>query len=180
MKIARGELLHTEVAARAAGGAVAKVIEECCGTALDQTNLLLHMKHSAPLQKRDGAKMACCEALSLHPPKARVIKGAVKSELDSTLSVVSWRVIPGQRLNAPTNMRDITLSLVITNPDLESLTRDFDRIIHEDYLNMERKPMLRKDVERILFEVKGLNIKAQAIPPDSSRCKGQDTAKSYF
>lgn len=131
-----GEPVLMEVAARAAGGAVGRVIEECCGVALDETSLLMQMGHSAPLQMRESPRMTCYAAYSLHPPKAGVVKRMQMPDLDSTISV-SWRATPGQRLSAPTSMRDIALLLVITNPDMESLARDFKRINSEDYVIME-------------------------------------------
>lgn len=132
-----GEPVLMEVAARAAGGAVGKVIEECCGVALDETSLLMQMGYPVPLQMRETTEMTCYAAYSLHPPKAGVVKKMQMPDLDSTISVVSWRTTPGQHLSAPTSMRDIALMIVITNPDMESLARDFERINSEDYVIME-------------------------------------------
>eukprot|EP00177_Eucheuma_denticulatum_P007266 GFKZ01013234.1.p1 GENE.GFKZ01013234.1~~GFKZ01013234.1.p1 ORF type:complete len:809 (+),score=81.49 GFKZ01013234.1:195-2621(+) len=131
------DMVLMEVAARAAGGGVGKVIEECCGIALDETSLLLQMGHGSVLKMRESEKMTCYAAYSLHPPKAGVVKRLQKPQVNSTVSAVSWRTMPGQRLSEPKSMRDIAVMVVISNPDLEELTEDFRRITSEEYVIME-------------------------------------------
>ncbi|CDF35195.1 unnamed protein product [Chondrus crispus] len=126
-----------EVAARAAGGAVGKVIEECSGVALEETSLLMQMGHKTPLHKFKSTEMRRYAAYSIHPPKAGVVKRMQIPKLDSTISSVSWRAVPGKRLSAPTSMRDIALVLVISNTDMKSLARDFERINSEEYVIVE-------------------------------------------
>lgn len=153
-----GEPVLIEITAGAPGGLVSNVIKECCGIGLDETSLVAQMGHAGAVRKQRAAerfmqageaagpalkdesnKMMCYTACCLHPPKAGVVKRIIKPDMDSWVAFFSPRVAPGQRLSAPTSMLDVALLIVITNPDLESLTRDFETICSEDYIIMEEK-----------------------------------------
>ena len=133
-----GEPVLMEVAARAAGGGVSQVVELSGGVALDETSLLTQMGHFEPLFCGGDGSMKSFAVCSMHPPKPGVVKSLELPSLDSTLSCVSWRVMVGQRLQAPTSMRNIALLLIISNDDLDALKCDFDRVNGEDYLQVSK------------------------------------------
>eukprot|EP00177_Eucheuma_denticulatum_P000357 GFKZ01000611.1.p1 GENE.GFKZ01000611.1~~GFKZ01000611.1.p1 ORF type:complete len:807 (+),score=84.11 GFKZ01000611.1:503-2923(+) len=131
------DMVLMEVAARAAGGGVGKVIEQCCGIALDETSLLLQMGHGSVLKMRESAEMTCYAAYSLHPPKKGVVKRLEMPEVSCTVAGVSWRVKPGQRLREPRSMRDIAVMVVISDGDMGRLAMEFEQINSEEYVIME-------------------------------------------